>query len=288
VRVAARSARRAFRGRPRPSQPKKPALIVRLHPFLALDVHFVEGGEYQPREILEASFRVELAPRQLFDRGKLRPWKVPVGFLLTEFTSGRVAPEPNERGDVVAATRQMQSLLESMALLLLSESGEEPANAPKSLLDWHRGKPDSSARYRDALLRYYKAISPLAGLAGWQGITGDGLPFKIHEEVARLREVEVDPHGTWERWQKSGLGVTAERLPFYFYSTDSVYEAALAELWWCIEHRLTARRCRECSGWLVPSGPRWWLQHYCHLHRAEGSAARHRARLKRLKRTSAP
>jgi len=258
---------------------RKLAATVTLDGRLGVDLYFVSDERGGPREVLEPWFAVEFAPQEMTaSDGTIRPQMKPIGFLLTEFTAGRVGVGADATPVERRLVQKERGLLNELANRYLSEPGQElPGTAPK-YLRWHRQKPDPWDRYRDFLREYYLAVETLLARGGrkcrWK-------PVSLRAEIAKMEQDVLDPHKTWQAWKKWGLRIPIDALPTSFVSTKSLFEAALAEVWWCVQRHRSARRCKLCGGWFVPSGIRPWLQRYCAPHRQEGSAARHRARRRR-------
>jgi hypothetical protein len=87
-------------------------------------------------------------------------------------------------------------------------------------------------------------------------------------------------------WRKQGLKIRPKELPreWSFFEDLGPFDAALAELWWLIQHDRHARLCPICDAWFVPRGPRLWRQGYCADHRTNASRQvmkRRRAKAKR-------
>jgi hypothetical protein len=180
-----------------------------------------------------------------------------VGHVLTEFTSGRIIADPKD-ANLVQLTGLQRGFLDNLARVYLA--GENPL-----------------LRYRRFWQNYYKSPAFRLEMLGG-GNHKRTHPFDLHREVISLERVVLAPADVHRYWQRSGIAADVRDVPRVCYMTEDTFGAALAEVWWCVEHQRTARQCKGCAGWFIPSGVRHWLQRYCSVCREEGSAARQRAR----------
>ena len=102
-------------------------------------------------------------------------------------------------------------------------------------------------------------------------------PFAIHKRVHELYDIVLNPLNVVQRWRQKALRVSDREVPLYCFIPRNTVDSALIELWWAIDHNRTVHWCKDCEAPFVITGSRSWLQGYCAVHRAEGSAARMRA-----------
>ncbi len=118
----------------------------RLRSDLGGALYFLEGEE-DPSEVVE----ITRAPRR-WNPGDLRPRCVPIGYFLTEITAGRLE-------DGLAKHVQHQVIeLGLLAMLYLSEPGQEPHGTADTVVRWHREQHDPFTRYRGQWDRHYKSL----------------------------------------------------------------------------------------------------------------------------------
>jgi hypothetical protein len=225
------------------------------------------------------------------------PLTVPAGTVLEQLTRHGQTVVPESEG----------GRLWWHALLYLAERDlprrRPEIPVPPSVAAWLRFDPPS-VRYRkiaaEAKRQYLAASAPALAEATNKKIRARRRRkaaldlYDIYKRVYRgpwiveLYERVNDPnhHAFIDRqqlqqWRKQGLPIPPQELPreWSFFKDLEPFDAALAELWWLIQHDVHARLCPVCYAWFVPQGARWWRQGYCADHRSNKA----RQQMKRLR-----
>ncbi len=233
-------------------------------------VYFLDAGPGPAREVVDV------------DAGDLtRPADVPLGYLLTEVLAGRAEVSPEHQAD---SRRDQMNLGVLTALYLTPRDGSwVPAylqDGLRSLREWHNSAKTPRARYRvHWRLHTIAQVREAFGFAdGHAGRRSPLLaPFAIHKRVHELYDIVSNPLDVVQRWRRQALQVSDHEAPLYCFIPQNTVDSALIELWWAIDHNRTVHWCKDCEAPFVITGSRSWLQGYCAVHRAEGSAARMRA-----------
>jgi len=212
-------------------------------------LYFVEGERRDAREVLES-------------RG--RSVEVPLGYVLTELIAGRVVTGSQQQ----QVPHHEREFLELQALLYLAP--QYPPYIPSRL----RGAFRESQPVKRPRERYREHWREFKRLGRYLSRSGPHTLFAVHRRVRK--KMVLDPRPLREKWRKGGLNVPEGSMPLDVYEGRTAVDAAIAELWWCIEHDRTVRWCRACDAPFVLTGRRAHRQQYCAVHRDEGSAARQR------------
>lgn len=206
---------------------------------------------------------------EVVEPGRGNPRVRPLGYLLTEVSSGRL----------ILADRGEDPLLRLYAEQCLAYEDEEPARRLSS-----EERYANLWRKRDGIIkqwrkqrrpppspgREWKPLEPseshldIAARVALAGRERDFIEANAPHVVGPTLTRSVELSEVWRRWHDAGLQVAEARIPVTCYETPSPSMALRAELWWLIDHRVRVRPCKYCGGWFVPTH---WKQGYCYEHR---------------------
>lgn len=198
-----------------------------------------------------------------------RPVIDPLGFLLTEVTSGRLLLADRGKDPLLRMyVEQCLAYEEAGGRLSPQERYANLWRKRDSIIEqWLEGKrprPSPAGRAWGKHLEPSESDLDIAASVVLETRKRNSIESNAPHVVGPELSTPIDPSETWRRWHNAGLHVDEARIPVTCYEVPGLSKALRAELWWLIDHGVRVRPCKYCGGWFVPTH---WKQGYCYEHR---------------------